>query len=96
MKQYNMITTKFVDYLFDLYEGKISEIIKPMILRKDGDTIFLEGKTGIRTAVNLYTAPYDANMPCLGFALFGLFWPHVVPECDKLITRRIKELNKKV
>lgn len=82
---------RFVDYLFELQRGKIPETLKPMVIRVEDNTVYLKGATGIRTAVILKQPPRE-NMATLGFALFGMFWPEILRDVDKLIKKRKKKL----
>ncbi|MCJ7747897.1 MAG: hypothetical protein MUP27_09140 [Desulfobacterales bacterium] len=86
-----VVKERFVDYLFDLYEGRIPKLIELMIERREDNVLYLRGNADVKhTAVFLGGKPYDCNMPCLGFALFGMFWATLLKGVDKMIKRRMK------
>jgi hypothetical protein len=86
------ITERFVDYLFDLYEGKIPKIVKLMIERQEDDVLYLQGMSDVKkTAAYLRGKPFDCNMPCLGMTLFGMSWPFILKDVDKMIKKRWKK-----
>lgn len=87
----DLIKERFVDYLFDLYEGRIPKLIEQMVERREDDVLYLKGNADVKkTAVYLGGKPYDCNMPCLGFALFGTYWPFLLKGVDKMIKKRMK------
>lgn len=85
-----MIRNRVVDYLFELREGKIPAVIKPYIYRREDDVLFVKNDSGFRTSLRLYDHPYDANLPCLGMLLFGMFWPNLLEGIEKEINQRMK------
>lgn len=87
-----MFEERFADYLWELWEGKIPDILRPQI-RQEGDVLYLSGAAGIGGAVILHISPWD-NMAPLGFALLGVYWPHVIPKIDKVIQKRFDAAKK--
>jgi len=86
----NTLKSCFVDYLFQLRDGEIPDVIKPMILRREGSYIYWDNGQ-MRGCLQLGEPPYGANMPLLGFALFGMFWTKILGNIDKMIKKRMKK-----
>lgn len=85
-----LVKERFVDYLFMLEGGEIPPVVKPMVIGQEGNVVRWDNGQ-IRGALILGSAPYDANMPQLGFALFYELWPQVLDGVDKLIRKRMRE-----
>ncbi len=87
------IKERFVDYLFMLEKGEIPPVLKPIIIETEGDYITWDNGQ-MRGSLQLHTPPYDSNMACLGFALFGALWAQALGGVDDIIKRRMKERAK--
>lgn len=83
-----LFTDIFVDYLFELYEGKIPEPLKHKIVRREKDTLYFK----VPFSCCLTLGHHPVNMaPILGFVLFGCHWPKFVPGLKKELSRRTKK-----
>ena len=81
-------TDIFVDYLFELYEGRIPDPVNLKIVERDNDTIFFDKP--FRCCITLGTHPVNIA-PILGFVLFGYHWTSFIPNYRKKLKERAKK-----
>jgi len=81
-------TDIFVEYLFELYEGRIPEPVKIKIVERDKNTIWFD--TLFRCCITFGTHPVNIA-PILGFVLFGYHWTSFIPGYRKKLRERSKK-----
>jgi len=95
-----------VELAVKAWRGDYEEIIKlaeasGVPVEYNGKTLYFKGRGEYPNYSNVPTAIYLGLDPatilgCLGFAFFGMYWPHVMPNAMKKINKRWREEIKKI
>jgi len=100
-----IVSERMVELAMQAWRGDYDEIIKlaksmDIPVEYNGKVLHLGGRGEYPNYSNVPTAIYKGLDPmtifsCLGFAFFGMFWPHIIGDATKLLNKRWKEEMKK-